>query len=70
MNMLKPVVFRTLADLSSVLGADFKTHMRLSADGDREYQRYWPCGCRASYRDEREPSAAWLPCVQHLVTED
>lgn len=63
------VVFRPLADLGSVLGAGFKTHMRISADQDREYQRYWPCGCRASYRDEREPSAAWLPCAEHNVRE-
>jgi hypothetical protein len=67
--MLKTVVFRTLADLGEVLGAGFKTHMRISADQNREYQRYWPCGCRATYHDERERTAAWLPCPEHVIEE-
>lgn len=67
--MLNTVVFRPLAELGTTLGAGFKTHMRISAHHDREYQRYWPCGCRASYRDERELSAAWIPCAEHAVPE-
>jgi hypothetical protein len=67
--MVKSVVFRPLAELGSTLGAGFKTHMRISGAHDREYQRYWACGCRASYRDERELSAAWLPCDEHIVAE-
>jgi len=64
--MLNRVLFLPLSMLGLVLGFGFKTHMRLGDGADREYQRYWPCGCRAAYRDERDNAAEWSPCDGHL----
>lgn len=64
--LLNRVLFLPLSMLGLVLGLGFKTRMHDADANDREYQRYWPCGCRAAYRDERDSAAAWSPCDGHL----
>lgn len=64
--LLNRVLFLPLSMLGLLLGFGFKTRLRAADPSDREYQRYWPCGCQASYRDERDEAAAWSPCDGHL----
>jgi hypothetical protein len=63
--LLNRVLFLPLSMLGLLLGVKFKTRL-CATEAEREYQRYWPCGCRASYRDERDETAAWSPCDGHL----
>lgn len=63
--LLNRVLFLPLSMLGLLLGFGFKTQMDATA-AKREYQRCWPCGCRASYHDERDAAAAWSPCDGHL----
>ena len=65
--MLRTALFRPLAALLPVLGHGFKTDMQRRASDERVYQRSWPCGCRATYKNERERSALWFPCDEHFA---
>lgn len=64
--LLNRVLFLPLSNLGSLLGFGFRTRMHESDYTEREYQRYWPCGCHAAYRDERDGAAAWSPCDGHI----
>jgi hypothetical protein len=64
--MVNRVLLIPLSMIGLLLGREFKPHMRELLGADREYQRYWPCGCSAAYRDERDGAAEWVPCDGHL----